>query len=166
MDTTGPRRIAAIDIDGVLADVRHRLPLVERRPKDWEAFFDAAAQDGLFPEGAAVAARLAAEHDLVYVTGRPERCRPDTLDWFSRHRLPVGRLIMRSPGDRRPGAFVKTAIWQDLGGAADIAVVVDDDPTVIAAADRLGIPTLLADWMPAAAGADEVLHTAQRDGRT
>lgn len=31
--------LAVFDIDGVLADVRHRLPHVQGRPKDWDAFF-------------------------------------------------------------------------------------------------------------------------------
>ncbi len=77
-----PRPIAVLDIDGVLADVRHRLHHLERRPKDWAAFFAAAPRDPLLPEGAAVAAQLAPDHDVVYLTGRPERCRRDTLAWL------------------------------------------------------------------------------------
>ena len=42
---TDQRPIAVIDIDGVLADVRHRLHLVHDRPKDWVAFFAAAPDD-------------------------------------------------------------------------------------------------------------------------
>ncbi len=37
--------VAVFDIDGVLADVRHRLHHVAARPKDWDAFFGAAPQD-------------------------------------------------------------------------------------------------------------------------
>ena len=42
----GPSRpLAVFDVDGVLADVRHRLRFVERSPKDWDAFFSAAVDD-------------------------------------------------------------------------------------------------------------------------
>ena len=39
------RPIAVLDIDGVLADVRHRLHHLDKRPKDWAAFFAAAGRD-------------------------------------------------------------------------------------------------------------------------
>jgi hypothetical protein len=73
-----PRPIAVLDIDGVLADVRHRLHHLESRPKNWAAFFAAAPRDPLLAEGAAVATHLSTDHELVYLTGRPEHCRRDT----------------------------------------------------------------------------------------
>ena len=39
------------DIDGVVADVRHRLHFLQRRPKDWPGFFAAAADDPGLAEG-------------------------------------------------------------------------------------------------------------------
>jgi hypothetical protein len=36
------RPLAVFDLDGVLADVRHRLHFLDRRPKDWDGFFAAA----------------------------------------------------------------------------------------------------------------------------
>ena len=41
------RPIAVFDIDGVLADVRHRLHHLQCRPQRWEAFFTAADRDPL-----------------------------------------------------------------------------------------------------------------------
>ena len=38
------RPLAIVDIDGVVADVRHRLVHVQSRPKDWDAFFDASSR--------------------------------------------------------------------------------------------------------------------------
>src|SRR5262245_49979 len=40
-----PGPAVLVDIDGVVADAGHRLHLVERRPRDWDAFFAAAADD-------------------------------------------------------------------------------------------------------------------------
>ena len=37
-----PRPLAVVDIDGVVADVRHRLHYIEGKPRQWDRFFSAA----------------------------------------------------------------------------------------------------------------------------
>ena len=66
---------AVIDLDGVVADVRHRLVHLRGRRKDWDAFFAAIPSDEPLAEGLAVASRLSGDHEVVYLTGRPERTR-------------------------------------------------------------------------------------------
>ena len=43
--------IAVFDIDGVLADARHREHHVSGRPKDWDAFFAAVGDDPVVEAG-------------------------------------------------------------------------------------------------------------------
>ncbi len=74
-EAPGPRPIAVIDIDGVIADVRHRLQHVARTPKDWDAFFAAAPDDEVLAVGLETARRLAEVCEIVYLSGRPEWCR-------------------------------------------------------------------------------------------
>ncbi|MDX6244603.1 MAG: hypothetical protein QOE76_2326 [Frankiales bacterium] len=143
-----PLPIAVLDIDGVLADVRHRLHHLERRPRSWSGFFAAAPGDPLLPEGAAVAGRLAQDHEVVYLTGRPERCRSDTLRWLRAHGLPDGELLMRREADRRPARQTKLAHLRALSRRGTIAILVDDDPDVIEAVTAAGVAALLADWVP------------------
>jgi hypothetical protein len=155
--------VAAVDIDGVLADVRHRLHLVEQQPKDWESFFAAAPADPLLPQGADTVRRLAEVCRVVYLSGRPERCRADTLAWLEHHALPAGELRLRRPGDFRPARITKVEILRELAGETAVSVLVDDDPEVCDAARAAGFDVLPADWM----GMDERLHRAQEvDGRT
>jgi uncharacterized HAD superfamily protein len=163
------RPLAAVDIDGVLADVRHRLRHLRQRPKDWDAFFAAAADDPLLDEGLAVAHRLAEDHELLYLSGRPERCRSDTQRWLAAHRLPAGDLLLRSDGDRRPARLVKVEALQRLAGKRAVSILVDDDPQVCEAAEAAGFPVLQADWMWAVASpadADALRAAQQRDGRS
>ena len=143
------RALAVIDLDGVLADVRHRLHHVERRPKDWDAFFDAAVEDPVLPEGRAVVDRLVAEgHEVVYLTGRPERCRADTLGWLERNGLPTAELRMRPAGDRRPARTTKLAVLRGLvAQGRAVSIVVDDDAAVVTALRGAGFRVLQADWM-------------------
>jgi phosphoglycolate phosphatase-like HAD superfamily hydrolase len=157
------RPLAVFDVDGVLADVRHRLHHVERRPKDWDAFFAAAVDDPPLEQGVALARASAEDCEVVYVTGRPERCRADTRAWFARHGLPDGRLSMRSERDRRPARLAKPGLLRRLAAGRPVAVVVDDDAQVCAAYEAAGYRVLRADWMAAA----PALERAQEDeGRT
>ena len=151
------RPIAVIDLDGVVADVRHRLRHLESRPRDWDAFFAGIPDDPVLPEGRAVVEQLAPDHDLVYLTGRPERTRVATEAWLSRHQLPRGELIMRRNGDRRPAKVAKPSLLRKLADGRQVAVVVDDDPAVCDALTGQGWPVLVADWMTR----PESLQTAQ-----
>jgi hypothetical protein len=164
---TSDRPLAVFDVDGVLADVRHRLRHVERRPKDWDAFFAAAVDDPPLETGVALARESARDCEVVYVTGRPERCRADTLAWFRRHGLPEGRLAMRSPRDRRPARLAKPELLRRLAGDRAVAVVVDDDAQVCDAYEAAGYRVLRATWMTAPGPEQLALTEAQEaQGRT
>jgi hypothetical protein len=141
-----PRPYAVIDLDGVLADVGHRLHHLERRPKDWAAFFAGLDDDPLLPEGLAVARRLSEEHRVVYLSGRPERTRARTQAWLDRHDVPRGRVLLRRDHDRRPSRVLKVGVLRRLAARAEVAVLVDDDPQVCAAARAAGFAVLEATW--------------------
>ena len=157
------RPLAVFDVDGVLADVRHRLHFVESRPKDWDAFFAAAPDDPPLPQGVALAQESAKDCEVVYVTGRPERCRRDTLAWFARHGLPEGQLSMRRPRDFRPARVAKLDLLDRLAADRTVAVVVDDDVQVCDAYEAAGYRVLRATWM----SEEPALREAQEEeGRT
>lgn len=161
------RQVAVIDIDGVLADVRHRLHHVREQPKDWEAFFAAARHDRPLAEGLEVARRLAEAFEVVYLSGRPERCRRDTGRWLARHELPEGELRLRKEGDRRPARLVKVDELRRLARDAEVVVLVDDDTEVCDAARRAGFDVMPATWMPEEPEEAAALRVAQDDeGRT
>lgn len=147
---------AVFDIDGVLADVRHRLHHVASRPKDWDAFFGAAPLDPPLAEGlGAVATAARAGHVVIYLTGRPERCRHATLAWLAAQGLPAGELYMRDDTDRRPARVTKVATLRRLSHRYRVGAFVDDDAAVVAAVSAAGFPVLHAQWMgEATSGAD------------
>lgn len=138
--------VAVFDIDGVVADVRHRLHHLERRRKDWDGFFAAAAQDTLLDPGRRLVEELSTRHEIVWLTGRPERIRRLTRDWLGRHDLPVGELLMRRDVDRRPAPAYKLAALRRRP-AGTVAAFVDDDDEVVSAALAAGYPAVLADWV-------------------
>lgn len=155
--------LAVFDLDNTLADTAHRQRFLERRPRDWDAFFAAAPHDPPIAEGIALAREHAEECEVVYLTGRPERCRRDTLDWLAAQGLPEGRVYMRRDHDRRPARRTKLEILRRLAGTRDIRVLVDDDELVCQDAEQAGFTVVRARW----AAPSAALKVAQeREGRT
>jgi phosphoglycolate phosphatase-like HAD superfamily hydrolase len=153
--------IAVFDIDGVVADVRHRLHLLERRPKDWPAFFAAAADDPGLEQGINRVLGAVADYDVVWLTGRPNSLRAVTRRWLAHHPLPVAELIMRSQRDFRPAPVLKLAELNKLR-PRQVDLFVDDDVKVCDAAAAAGFPVVLADWMDASAALSQAQDTAGR----
>lgn len=157
------RAIAVIDIDGVLADVGHRVHHLQGARKDWDGFFAAMDADPPHPEGLAVAGELAREHVVIYLSGRPERTRRTTQTWLDDHALPRGRLILRPDDDRRPARLFKLGELRALAAQGEVALLVDDDVQVCRAARAAGFAVYEAAW----SRPDQSLVDAQEcDGRT
>jgi hypothetical protein len=81
-----------VDIDGTLADCTHRLHHIQKEPKDWDAFFAACGDDApIKPMLDLILTLRSCEgegcwrgHNLLFVTGRPERTRAATVKWLRR----------------------------------------------------------------------------------
>ena len=161
------RPYAVLDVDGVLADVGHRLHHLEGPRKDWRAFFAAAGADPPLTTGLALAHELADEHELAYLTGRPEGLRAVTQRWLGRHGLPAGPLWMRRRGDFRPAREMKLDALHRLGTERRVELVVDDDVDVVAALEAAGYAVLQATWAHHSRDGRRALHDAQDvEGRT
>ncbi len=158
---TDERPLAIVDIDGVVADVRHRLHHIERRPKDWDAFFAAAPDDPPHPEGVAVVQRLAEDHEIVFLTGRPGWLRAATENWLEANGIGGHRLVMRPRNDRRPAAQVKLELVRQLAEGRQLDVIVDDDQAVIATLRQAGYSVFAADWERRDAAEESALLEAQ-----
>jgi hypothetical protein len=158
-----PLPLAVVDIDGVVADVRHRLHHVESKPKDWPAFFAAAHDDPPLAEGIERVRALLTDHDVVFLTGRPEHLRRVTEEWLDRHGIGGRRLLMRRHRDFRPARATKAEEIRKLARGRTVAVVLDDDPDVCAALRAAGWPVEQTEWVPHS----KALRAAQeKDGRT
>ncbi|MFB6713615.1 MULTISPECIES: hypothetical protein [unclassified Streptomyces] len=157
------RPLAVFDLDGTLADSGHRQHCLEGPRRDWDSFFSAAVDDPPLPEGVRLVLSSAEDCEIRYLTGRPERCRRDTVAWLAEQGLPEGRLYMRRNDDRRPARHTKLEILRRLGREREVRMLVDDDELVCDAAERAGFAVVRARW----AQASPALKDAQeREGRT
>lgn len=143
--------MVVIDIDGVLADARHREHHLRGRP-DWDAFFAAAADDEVIEAGRQGLAAAALQGPVVLLTGRPERLRALTEEWLARHGLSADSIVMRPDSDRRPARVFKREALDALGGPTGVGLVVDDDPEVAQALHESGYLVHLFDGRAWAAG--------------
>ncbi|MEU0992129.1 hypothetical protein [Streptomyces sp. NPDC005953] len=158
------RPLAIFDLDGTLADTAHRQHFLERTPRDWGAFFAAAPEDPPLAEGVRVCLTAAEECEVVYLTGRPERCRKDTVAWLAAQGLPAGAVHMRRNGDRRPARTTKLEVLARLGRQRDVRMLVDDDVLVCLDARRAGFRVVPVTWAAETTG--EAMRQAQGEGRT
>lgn len=106
--------LVIFDLDGTLALIEHRRPLVEGPPgeRNWPAFFAACVDDAPnWPVIAAFLAHLAAGHEVLIVSGRSDEVRAQTEEWISKHVLKgCGQgwgPIMRPAGDFTPDDQLK-----------------------------------------------------------
>lgn len=100
------------DIDGTLADLSHRLKWIQGEKKNWNKFYEEVEKDEVIEPIANVFRTLSLclmnGVKVICITGRPERTRVATLQWFENK---VGvkplELYMRKNHDYRPDVEIK-----------------------------------------------------------
>lgn len=147
--------VVFLDIDGVLADLRHRLPYKEK--KEYDKFYGAAMAADVVGIDYTTIMPFLAGLDRVYdkvtfilLTGRPEESRALTTMWI-RYSLPFfddvdieHTMLMRNDGDHRPSCIVKwekIKMWlentpQEVVNDTDIFMVDDDYHNIKYASDQ------------------------------
>lgn len=126
--------IVICDLDGTLCDTSKRQRFLEGPKKDWKSFFEDIPNDE--PRAHVRRALIQAFNGgatIVYVSGRPEKYKQQTLAWLKKHCLNFhATIIMRRDGDNRPDTEVKQDILDTyFPDKEDIACVIDDRPNVI-----------------------------------
>lgn len=80
---------------------------------------------------------------VVYVSGREDKFRTQTLAWLSKHGLPAGELFMRKTGDMRKDSIVKREIFDEhIRDKYRVLCVLDDRLQVCRMWYSLGLPLL------------------------
>lgn len=153
LDYMKDEKVIICDIDGTVADLSHRKHFIEQKPKDWNSFYDCVSDDEPRNEIIDQVIRLREQEDatVIFVSGRPERTRQDTLDWLNRScynsedwLLDVDNvyktiLLMRQDHDKREDTIVKAEIYDRFLKQMNIIAVFDDRPSVIRMWRSLGL---------------------------
>ena len=139
------------DIDGTIADVRHRLHYIRNedgskkryKDTDWDGFNKACCADAPFMDVIQLVANAAKigtldSLNLYFFSGRNEVVRAATITWLQTHAALCGvnwygdkewdkHLIMRSEGDRRPDTQIKGEMADAAGLTPENVLAVFDD---------------------------------------
>jgi hypothetical protein len=106
--------IAIFDLDGTLANVAHRLHLLDGTFVGFHRFHAACIDDTLNSKVAEVAKALNQAGNAFWVaTGRPIEMEAITRYWFHAYCVVPDRILMRPVGDTRTSAEVKRAWLRD-----------------------------------------------------
>jgi hypothetical protein len=123
------------DIDGVIADLTHRLEHITGETKNWEAFFEACTDDDPIMPVIRFLNASVGYFDIIYVTGRPERVRDKTIAWFEKNSVPFfrsqTRLLMRKDGDHRHDTQVKRELFRQFIDQTNVIAVIEDRDAVV-----------------------------------
>lgn len=122
------------DLDGTLANLDHRLPLVKREVPDWPGFFRACVDDEPIDEMIALLRSLHLQGAEIWiVSGRSDEVQEQTEDWLRRHEVPFDALVMRHEGDYRPDHEIKQEMYDRMliEDLERVALVFDDRSRVV-----------------------------------
>jgi hypothetical protein len=138
--------IAIFDIDGTLSNCEHRLHYIKRNKPDWNAFYKACIDDAPIQEMLDLLLMFLEDwaYDVVYITGRSEICRKETIEWFDNHGIIIEDtdLYMRAEGDYRADYIIKWELAQKHLKTKDIALVFEDRKRVVDMWRKNGIRAL------------------------
>lgn len=130
-------------MDGVLADASGRQHYLEGPFQQWEAFFQACGQDDPIPEALEMVRLLDPSLVVVLLTARPDRVRPQTLDWLARHPVRWDLLVMRDEFDWTSShTFKRTELRALQARGFEVRLAVDDDPKNVEMYRRADVPAL------------------------
>ena len=137
-----PGQAVVFDMDGVLSDAAVRQHYLEGPGRrDWDAFFDACGDDPLVEEVACVLSLLDPALQIVLLTARPQRVRPQTQAWLKRYELRWDLLIMRDYGDYSAAREFKRWTVRELRDEGfELALAFEDDRRNLEMFRAEGIP--------------------------
>lgn len=119
------------DLDGTLCLMNGRNP------------YDASTcdQDLLNPVVAEIV--RSTPYDVLYVSGREEKYRPQTEAFFANHNIAVSNLWMRQTGDKRKDWIIKREIFDEhIHAKYNVKFVLDDRNRVVEMWRQMGLTVL------------------------
>jgi hypothetical protein len=144
-------RLYIFDLDGTIANIKHRLHFIQKDPKDWDGFFEACKDDipnGWIVDIMRILDRVAWVNQIVILSGRSDRVMGLTRAWLQLHRVPHHDLLMRKDGDHRHDEIVKKEMLDEflkMNPNDIVDFIVDDRQRVVDMWRREGYNVLQCD---------------------
>lgn len=131
-----------VDIDGTLSDLTHRLHFIHQDKKNWDSFFANVLYDTAHNHIVDIVKVLGKSYHIILCSGRPERCRADTLFWLKDNAVVFDELYMRKDGDHREDYLVKQELLEEIMIDYTPVAAIDDRKQVVDMWRSNGVPCL------------------------
>jgi hypothetical protein len=111
-----------VDIDGTLAKMNGRGPF------EWSRVGEDKVNDAV-----QLVVGLASYHcDVIIFSGRDSVCRPETIEWLQKHKIPIDKVFMRPEGNNEKDCIIKRRLYDEhVAGKYDVQFVLDDRNQVV-----------------------------------
>ena len=137
--------IVIFDLDGTLADIKHRRHFVEGDNNDWDSFYKECVNDSPKPQTIDMFNLLqSAGHTMVICSGRSDVVRKETYQWLRKNNIKPDILFMREDGDFTADDRLKKN-WLKVMNKSDIYCVFDDRDRVVKMWRKEGLTCLQVD---------------------
>lgn len=137
------------DLDGTLANIKHRRVYLDETPPNWQAFNRNMKDDAPNVSVVELYKTLwnTGKYNIVIVSGRSNEFRKFTEQWLFWNKISYSQLLMREKDDFRSDHLIKEDILKKLKSiGSEIAFVVDDRQQVVDMWRRNGITCLQCDY--------------------
>lgn len=133
MMSASPKDVIVVDLDGTLANIKHRLHLIQGEKKDFDSFYLSLGGDTPNLWCKAIMDMFWAHgYDVVIVSARRKSCDGPTRRWLEEHDIKYNDLILTRPeGDHTPDTELKKAWLHGFEGRDRILFVLDDRTKVV-----------------------------------
>jgi uncharacterized HAD superfamily protein len=132
-----------LDIDHTIANSFWRDSMIGVQP--WDDYHTASKDDKAFKKVVTLINSLSSmNYVIIAFTGRNEKFRALTLDWFLKHKIDVDELLMRPDDNFEKNGVMKSNLLHQRfnGNFKNIQFAIDDNEDSCLELYKLGITTL------------------------
>lgn len=125
--------IILFDLDNTLANMQHRIQMLDVSDPDWDAFEKECVHDTPIESTVTAAQAFANMGKQVWVwTGRSDYVYKETVAQLSKFRVPYSQLLMRPHGDVNSTSYLKRNWLNDKPvPRGRVLCAYDDDPRIV-----------------------------------
>lgn len=128
-----------VDIDGTLAEMDGRHPF------EWDKVITDKCRTHIAQLVDYYAEGFDKDVEVILMSGRDSCCREQTEQWLAKMHIGYNQLLMRPEGNMEKDTIIKERLYREnVEGKFNVALVVDDRPSVIRMWHRLGLPVVSA----------------------
>lgn len=142
------RNIILFDVDHTISDAFWRDDMIKksRDSGDWDEYHSRGKEDKPLEDIKWLIHLLyngiddtGSDIELWAITARPEKYRKQTMDWFVKHKIKIGTLLMRPEDVFKRAPDIKIDLCKEHGILDNILCILDDREDVVEAFRALGI---------------------------